>query len=185
MTPRPTHVLRHEHRVIEQALRALTGMRLKLKLGEAVPAEALAQALDFIRHFTDQYHHRREEDHLFPVLEASGWGDAGGALGFLHEEHLRERELQAELELAIEEYGAGDAHAAQAIVNAAAQYTDHLLAHMEKEDTLLFRFAEDWLEEDAKVELIQRLSTNANAIQAATAHRYEKLAAELEQAWAI
>jgi Uncharacterized conserved protein len=45
---RPTQILRHEHRVIEQALRALDGMCLNMKMGGNVPPEALYQILDFI-----------------------------------------------------------------------------------------------------------------------------------------
>jgi hemerythrin-like domain-containing protein len=185
MTPRPTHILRHEHRVIEQALRALHGMALKLKLGEPVPVKALAQALDFIRNFADGFHHVREEAHLFPALEAYGLGEAGGALGFLHAEHLRERELLAELELALEEYQQGDAPVAERIVAALEQYANHLLAHIQKEDTLLFRFAEDLLEEEDKTALIQHLSPQANPLQAAIVQKYEQLATHLEQAWAV
>lgn len=185
MNSRPTHILRHEHRVIEQTLRALNGMALKLTLGEPVPAAALGQALEFIRDFADHYHHVREEQFLFPLLEECGLGEAGGALGFLHAEHLHERELQAELELALDEYKHGDPQAASRIVAAIDQYGRHLIAHMQKEDTLLFRFAEDLLEEETKAILIQRLSHQTNAMQAATVHKYERLAAELEQAWAV
>lgn len=185
MNPRPTHILRHEHRVIEQMLRALNGMALKLNLGELVPAEALTQALDFIRDFADHFHHMREEQFLFPTLEECGLGGVGGALSFLYAEHLHERELQGELELAIEEYKLGDPLAAARIAAAIEQYSRHLISHMQKEDTLLFRFAEDLLEEETKTILIQRLSSQANALQVATVHKYEQLAAELEQAWAV
>jgi hemerythrin-like domain-containing protein len=185
MNPRPTHILRHEHRVIEQVLRALNGMALKLKLGEPVPPEALGQALDFIRTFADHYHHRREEEYLFPFLEECGLGEAGGALSFLHEEHVRERELQSELELALDEYRHGDPGAASRILATSEQYASHLVAHMQKEDTLLFRFAEDLLETEAKTALIQRLAQHANTPQAALVRKYEQLAAQLEQAWAV
>ena len=185
MNLRPTHILRHEHRVIEQVLRALNGMSLKLSLGDPVPAEALSQALDFIRNFADRYHHWREEEYLFPMLEENGLGETGGALSFLYAEHVRERELQAELELAIDEYEHGADEARGRIVEAIQQYASHLVAHMQKEDTLLFRFAEDLLEEETKAILLQCLSQHGNVIQSATVHRYEQLAAQLERTWAI
>src|SRR5262249_51591136 len=98
---RPTHILRHEHRVIEQALRALDGICLKLKSGVNVPAEALCQILDFIQNFADRFHHAREVTYLFPALDQNGFQREGGAIGFLTREHDLERLLTAELELAI------------------------------------------------------------------------------------
>ena len=46
---RPTHLLRHEHRVIEQAMRALEGMCIRMMAGSDVPDEELSKLLDFIR----------------------------------------------------------------------------------------------------------------------------------------
>ena len=90
---RPTHILRHEHRVIEQALRALDGMCLNLKIGGNVPPEALDQILDFIQNFADRFHHTREATYLFPALGQNGFQKEGGALRFLTEEHEIERML--------------------------------------------------------------------------------------------
>lgn len=110
MTARPTHLLRHEHRVIEQGLRALDGMCLRLKAGDEIPAEALSKALEFVQNYVDRHHHFREEEYLFPALKQCGF-EEGGALPFLLEEHAHERELLAELEFAIEEYRYGDSNA--------------------------------------------------------------------------
>lgn len=184
MTPRPTHLLRHEHRVIEQALRALDGMCLQLKMGQPLPATALEQLVLFIRYFADQFHHQREEDYLFPALQQAGLGAEGGALNFLHTEHLHERELLAQLELAIDEYLGGNLAAGAQIRETAGRYGQHLLAHMQKEDTLLFRLAEDMLEAEAKHELMRELAQSLQA-HAAAVRKYEQLAADLERAWAV
>src|SRR5688572_14028777 len=104
---RPTHILRHEHRVIEQALRALDGMCLKLRTGDNIPSEALSQLLDFIRNFGDRFHHNKEETYLFPALRQNLLQKDSDALRFLMEEHEIERRLIAELEQAVEEYRHG------------------------------------------------------------------------------
>ena len=116
---RPTQILRHEHRVIEQALRALDGMCLTLKSGGNVPPEALYQILDFIQNFADRFHHAREATYLFPALGQNGFQKEGGALRFLTEEHELERLLTAELERAIGEYRHGDSSAVDRFVEAA------------------------------------------------------------------
>ena len=46
---RPTHLLRHEHRVIEQAMRALEGMCFRIRAGDDPPGAELSKMLDFIR----------------------------------------------------------------------------------------------------------------------------------------
>jgi len=184
MTPRPTHILRHEHRVIEQVLRALDGMCLRLKAGDEVPAEALSQALEFIQIYADGHHHGREEEYFFPALKECGL-EEGGALRFLQEEHALERKLLADLELAVEQYRYGDADAVLRFVEITDRFCQHLIGHMQKEDNLLFRMAEDLLDDDAKNELMQNLAQSSAAGQEAWNQRYERLAAELENTWTV
>jgi hemerythrin-like domain-containing protein len=182
---RPTHILKHEHRVIEQALRALDGMCLNLKSGGNVPPEALYQILDFIQNFADRFHHAREETYLFPALGQNGFQKEGGALSFLTGEHEIERLLTAELELSIGEYRHGDSAAVDRFVKAADLYRDHLVGHMREEEAILFRLAEEVLDETVKASLIQSLAQEeAQNIDGMVA-RYERLAQELEKSWAV
>ena len=182
---RPTHILRHEHRVIEQALRALDGMCLNLKIGGNVPPEALYQILDFIQNFADRFHHIREATYLFPVLGQNGFQKEGGALRFLTEEHEVERLLMAELEQAIREYSHGDPAAVDRFVEAANLYRDHIVGHMREEDTILFRLAEEVLDEAVKASLIQSFAQEEAQGCDGMIARYERLAHELEKNWAI
>jgi hemerythrin-like domain-containing protein len=182
---RPTHILRHEHRVIEQALRALDGMCLNLKSGGNVPPEALYQILDFIRNFADRFHHTREVTYLFPALGHNGFQMDGGTLGFLTGEHEIERMLTAELELAVGEYRHGDAAAVDRFVEAATLYREHLVGHMREEDAILFRLAEEVLDEAVKASLIQSFAQEDAQDSDGTVARYERLAQELEKNWAV
>jgi hemerythrin-like domain-containing protein len=179
---RPTHILKHEHRVIERGLRALDGMCLTLKVGGTVPPDALAQVLDFIHNFADRFHHSREEDLFFPVLKQFGLQEDGGALGFLRREHEVEREMLTELEMSVEEYRYGDDAASQRFVRAAEQFRDLLIGHMQREDTILFPLAEEMIAEIAKVKLIEQLNC-AEEHNETLRRKYEELAAELEKQW--
>lgn len=182
---RPTHILRHEHRVIERALRALDGMCLNLKSGGDVPPESLYQILDFIQNFADRFHHAREETHLFPALSQNGIQKEGGALGFLTGEHEIERMLMAELELAIGEYHHGDSAAVDRFVEAANLYRYHMVGHMREEDAILFRLAEEVLDEAVKASLTQSFVQEEAQGSDGMVARYERLAQELEKNWAI
>lgn len=184
MTARPTHLLRHEHRVIEQALRALDGMCLRLKAGDKSPAESLSQALEFIRNYADRYHHFREEEYLFPALKQCGL-EEGGALAFLRAEHVRERELLAELENALQIYRNDQAVAIEPFLEIADRFRQHLTRHMQQEDSLLFRLAEDMLDEETKRELMQHLAPGNDEALENARRKYEQMAAELENTWMI
>lgn len=182
---RPTHQLRHEHRVIEKVLRALDGLCWRLENGEAPSVEALRETLEFLRHYADRLHHAKEEQHLFPLLEQSGIEDENGALGFLRREHATERELLSELEVALDEYQAGDHHASTRFVTAARQFSEHLLRHIQQEDAVLFRLAEAMLDEPDKDELTWSLTHPQGPVGVQEATHYEQIAEKLEKAWVI
>jgi hemerythrin-like domain-containing protein len=88
---RPTHTLKHEHRIIGQVLRALEGICIRLELNEAVPVEALVHTLDFVQIYADRFHHEKEETYLFPALQQCGLQAQSGPLEFLRQEHQIER----------------------------------------------------------------------------------------------
>lgn len=182
---RPTHILRHEHRVIEQGLRALDGICLNLKTGGNVPLETLYQMLDFIRNFADRFHHSKEETYLFPALSQNVFRKDSDALRFLMEEHQIERTLIAELELAIGEYRRGESAAIDRIIETANQYCDHLVSHIREEEAILFQLAEEMLDKTVKTSLIKSFTQEEGRTNSGMAARYEHLADELEKNWAV
>ncbi len=180
---RPTHILKHEHRVIEQAMRALEGMCLRLKAGYDIPHEDLEKLLDFINNFADRYHHAKEEAYLFPELEKIGIRNQNGPIAFLRDEHVKERRLLQDLQLAIEDYRYNPA-AGDKIIAAAMDYKNHLVGHIEQEDGILFSLAEEMMDDPLKNEVTHRLVDVSNE-RHEMVERYEKIATELEKSWSI
>lgn len=180
---RPTHLLRREHRVIEQAMRALEGMCFRIRTGGDPPSEELSKLLDFIRNYADKFHHAKEETHFFPALEQLGIRDENGPLAYLREEHETERRLLSDLELAVEEYR-HDSAAGARFVSAALQFKDHLIEHMQHEEAILFRLAEEMLDDRVKDSLTHAFSEENAEDQELTQH-FEQLAKELEKAWTV
>jgi hemerythrin-like domain-containing protein len=179
---RPTHLLRHEHRVIHQAMQALEGMCLRMRAGGRVPDAELFNMLDFIRNFADGFHHAKEEKHLFPALEKFGIKNENGPIAFLRSEHRTERQLMSELARAVDEYRYNPA-TREKFVSLALQFKDRLIGHMQKEDTILFRLAEEILDDQIKDSLNHAFAGNAKAQE--MTYRYEKLASDLERAWSV
>ena len=152
---RPFHILRHEHRMIEQVVRALDGVCLRLEGGSNIPATALSEISNFITSFADRYHHRKEETLLFPMLERRGIKRQGGPLGIMEREHEIERKLVGQFRLAIAEYRDGDTEAIRRFVEAARSFTRMLIGHIEAEDSILFRLGDELLEDEDKDELME------------------------------
>jgi len=180
---RPTHQLRREHRVIEQAMRALEGMCFIIRVGGDVPSKELSKLLDFIRNYADRLHHAKEETHLFPALERIGIRNGNGPLAFLRDEHETERRLLGDLEQAAEEYS-HDSAAGAKFGSTALQYKDHLIRHIQQEEAILFRLAEEMLDERVKDSLTHAFAEE-NAEVREWAQRYEELAKELEKNWTV
>ncbi len=181
----PIHILKHEHRVIEQGLRALNGVCLRLASGQWIPPGTLSQLLDFIRTFADQYHHGKEEAHFFPALERRGIRREAGPLGMLAHQHEIERELSAKLCLAIEDYAEAYPKAHERFITAARRYIDLMVTHMETEDKLLFRLAEEILDEKDKEELTLAFKQAELELSPGAVEKYEQIAAELEMDWTV
>lgn len=182
---RPTHTLKHEHRIIEQALRALDGICTRLELGEQIPIEALNQMLDFVQIYADRFHHEKEELHLFPALQESGMQVEGGPLGFLKQEHHTERQLLIDLGVAVTDFRHGSETAKQRIIDIARNYSRHLLSHIRREDAILFMLAEEILDEPAKTSINYAFAKAENNFGDKSVDHYEQMAAELEKAWSV
>lgn len=181
----PFHILKHEHRIIERALRALDGVCMRLEGGTMVPAGALIEVVDFITMFADHYHHGKEEKFLFPALEQRGITREGGPLGVMEYEHQVERELIADLRQAAELYREGDETAARSFVATARDYLRLLVEHIEKEDTILFRIGDEMLEEEDQIALARSFRQVDSALGGRTLADFEGLAAAMEEKWAV
>lgn len=146
---RATEILRNEHRVIEQVLSSMERMTQEFLRAGAIergPAEA---ALDFIRTFADRGHHAKEEDRLFPALEANGFPRGGGPTGVMLAEHEQGRALVRAMAGAVEERKLTE------FAKAFLEFNRHLRAHIQKEDHCLFPMADSALSEAAHVALVQ------------------------------
>ncbi|MCF8078748.1 MAG: hemerythrin domain-containing protein [Desulfobacterales bacterium] len=146
-----TRELKNEHRGIEQMLQVLDAISAKLRLGEPLPAEHMDGIMEFLTVFVDTCHHGKEEEFLFPALEAAGVPREGGPIGVMLSEHEQGRQLVARLKEWVAGYRSGDQQAAAGFQRVAREYVDLLNQHIAKEDTVLFPLADERLaaEQDA------------------------------------
>jgi len=165
----PTAVLRHEHEVILRALTQLERIGKELDAGKPIDRGALTWLVDFFKTFADRCHHGKEEQHLFPAMERHGIPREGGPIGVMLVEHDQGRAfIKAMAE-------ANDRETAEAIKG----YVTLLRAHIDKENDILFRMAEEVIPEAEQRGLLQAFEAVEQAVGGPGIH--ERLLAELER----
>jgi hemerythrin-like domain-containing protein len=97
--------------------------------------------LGFLTGFADAHHHGKEEEILFPALEEAGFPRDAGPVGVMLHEHVQGRGLIAALREAAPRAGGSPDERAQFAATARA-YAQLLSAHIDKENQVLFRIAE-------------------------------------------
>lgn len=137
-----TQQLRAEHEGIQLMLRILEAICLKLEAGERVNPEHLEGIIEFFRVFVDRCHHGKEEDLLFPLMEAVGVTKEGGPLGIMLAEHDMGRGHVRGMAEALAKYKVENGKSAAELAAHARDYIALLRAHIDKENMVLFPMAD-------------------------------------------
>jgi hemerythrin-like domain-containing protein len=153
--PAATQVLRHEHDAVVKMLGFAEDLADRLDRGERVGPGVLDKVLEFFRIFVDRCHHGKEEDLLFPLLEAKGMPRIGGPLGVMLGEHEEGRKRIKEMAEAAEAYRLKVEGAGCRWADAARSYAELLRAHIGKENNVLFEMAERMLTPDEQASLAE------------------------------
>jgi hemerythrin-like domain-containing protein len=180
----PIQQLQAEHRIIEKALRALTGLSGRLKRGESIQPDAFERLFEFLTAFADLRHHQKEEKCLFPALALHGIPRDHGPLGVMLQEHCSGRALIEHMKRAASSYAGHDRNAVRHFTEAAREYVELLTEHIHKEDNVLFRIAESLLDEHS-MRSLQDEFEQAEAGFTEPHVRYEREAEEMEKAWTV
>lgn len=177
-----TEDLMAEHRAIERMLAVLEAAAQGLESGQHVRPGLFGDAVDFVRNFADRCHHGKEEENLFPRMEAAGVPGAGGPLGVMLLEHDQGREYVAAIANALGAYEGGDHSAARVIAENARGYVRLLRQHIAKEDSVLFPMADRVLSPEDQRELEERFEEIESKVMRLGVHeRYHHLLDELER----
>ncbi|NLC57513.1 MAG: hemerythrin [Armatimonadetes bacterium] len=139
-----TQQLRDEHEGILTVLAVLEQMAEDAAAGRAVNLEHAGQVLDFLRTFADKCHHGKEEEHLFPALEAAGFPRNGGPTAVMRMEHDEGRRYIQGMGEALARMRAGQGGEHEFAADARG-YVHLLRAHIDKENLVLFTMAEQAL----------------------------------------
>ncbi len=138
-----TGMLRDEHVLILQ----VAGVLDDIMSSAAVPAEldfdAIEECVAFFRLFADACHHGKEEDLLFPELEAQGLPRDDGPIAVMLYEHQVGRAFVRGMAEAVDGARAGDEAAVASLLENGRGYVDLIRGHIDKEDNVLFNMADN------------------------------------------
>jgi hemerythrin-like domain-containing protein len=173
-----TEILRNEHEVIQQVLDCLE--ELAERATEGLDAACAADALDFLTAFADRCHHAKEEQLLFPALNARGLPREVGPVAVMLREHELGRSAIARMKSSLDGVERRVAGAPQLFAAAAREYVALLREHIAKENGVLFPMADQMLGEPGQRELLHGFErVEHHDLGSGTHERYIELARSL------
>lgn len=157
---RPIEDLKMEHEAVKLTLKILDRICSNIEQnGKISNPEHLDQLIEFFSVFVDKCHHGKEEELLFPALEAVGVRRDGGPIGVMLAEHQQGREYVQKMNEALSQYHEGNRAATTKLAKNARAYIALLSQHINKENNVLFPIGDDRLTEKKKAELWEGFET--------------------------
>lgn len=132
-----------EHKAIKRMLAVVRKACFGVMQGQAIHYDDFATMIDFVRGYADAHHHGKEEQLLFNRM-VEELGSAAQKLvthGMLVEHDLGRLHM-AELEKALTAAKEGNEEAKLDVIANAISYTHLLTRHIDKEDGVVYPFAE-------------------------------------------
>ena len=139
-----------EHKNIKRMLVIVRKYCYKI-LTEEVNYEDFFALIDFVRNYADKHHHGKEEKLLFDkMVKELGHTAAKLIQNGMLVEHDMGRLYMQELEIAVNKVIEGDDEARLDVIANAISYTHLLERHIEKEDTVVYQFAQKNLSKETQ-----------------------------------
>jgi len=170
--------------VILRVIEVLGRLVARAERSDSFEGQAFGKCVEFFRFFADACHHAKEEDLLFPVLEARGIPRENGPIGMMLYEHGIARQLTQQMADALAEVDEHGDSATRRFLDAAHQYRDLLTQHIFKEDNVLFTMGDRVLRPDDQTQLCGKFCDVAcRSFGGKKRAELEAIATELESQW--
>lgn len=149
-----TKNLEHDH---EHILRLIEIMERMTK-SDKVDIRHCELVVEIIRNYADGLHHAKEEEILFSLLSKRGIPVQGGPIGVMLVEHELGRSFVRGMADNIIKYKAGEIEEMTEIFSNMLGYAELLRNHINKENTILYRIANQVFTEEDKQSLIEQFN---------------------------
>ncbi|MHC1722821.1 MAG: hemerythrin domain-containing protein [Aminipila sp.] len=172
-----------EHRNIKRMLSVIRKYCYKVLKNEDINYEDFFVLIDFVRSYADKHHHGKEEKLLFDqmVKELGPTAEKFIRNGMLVEHDLGRLHMK-ELEIAVNKVIAGDDEAKLDVIANAISYTHLLYRHIDKEDNVIYQYAQKNLSKEVQEKLEQECRKfEQAAIDMNIQKKYVDMIAEFEE----
>ena len=144
-TDTATALLRDEHSLILEVTEVLEKVLDKGQVAETFDFDSIGECVTFLQLFADACHHKKEEDLLFPALQAKGMPHDQGPIAVMLDDHRRGRIFVQQMADALENSRSGNQEAMQAVHAGGRGFIDLIRGHIFKENHILFNMADGML----------------------------------------
>jgi hemerythrin-like domain-containing protein len=175
-----TALLEQEHQTIQKVIAKMAVIADRLEAGGSETDDVFRDISAFLKQFSEECHHVKEEKYLFPLLEARGVPASGCPIAVLHHEHEKGHALLAQLNDAIQVFVASSAGRDTLVTTLRALvrlYVDHIW----KENYLLLPLADKVLSEHDHAELCEQFEAVEATLGAGKHQQLGQLSERLEQ----
>ena len=149
-----TAVMVEEHRLILRMVALVERNAAAVEQGSFTDWRFFLDAVDFIRHYADRFHHAKEEDVLFVALVHNGMPEKRSPIEAMLTEHDQGRAFVLALEAAAMAALDGVTGQSAAIARAGRGWAELLRGHIQKEDEILYPLAERVLPPEVRPVLV-------------------------------
>jgi hypothetical protein len=172
-----SELLIDDHQTTERALEAV---ERALARPEGPSPRMLEAFVEYATGYVDACHNRKEENHLFPLIERRGVPREGGPLAVMLAEHERNRELLPQLKALVARYAAGQREVRGELESLFKEYAELLRNHFWKENDILFPMARRVMSDQDEQSVVAGIETEEAKHGPDTRARYYRLAREIE-----
>jgi len=148
-------------------------------------AQIVGAFVEYVRDYADAVHNRKEEEQLFPRLEAGGIPRHGGPLAVMLQEHEQSRQLLPGLIEIATRYAAGDLEARGELASAFEEYSSLMRNHYWKENDILYPMGRRVLDDADARAIVEGIEATEAAAGPDTRARYYALAERIQRLGSI
>jgi hemerythrin-like domain-containing protein len=122
----------------------------------------LEKIVEIIKNFADGVHHAKEENVFFPMLSKKGFPSNQGPVAVMLNEHVQGRKYVRGMEENILLFKSGNKPSLMDVYQNMNSYIELLRNHIEKENNVLFRMADNVLSESDHHTLLGKFADEEN-----------------------
>lgn len=173
MTRAWNELLSEDHTTIEKVFAAV---EVSLAKPEGPAPQFIAEVVEFLGEYVEQCHNKKEEEHLFPLIQERGIPAEGGPLGVMLEEHKRQTAHMEKIRAHGAAFAGGDAEALRPFTKAFQEYAALCKDHYWKENDILYPMAARVMSADDAQAVVNGIEAVEASLGADTHAKYYALA---------